>query len=117
MQSASSRYKLTLSITSLVRTVVSFAELVLMVRIILDFLKASSDALFVQWINRATDPMLWPFVGTFSPYELKGGYVIQLHEVLAFLFYAFVGYLFFHGITMLGAHRSIFRKGKLEDYR
>ena len=117
MKSFASRYKLTILLTSFVRGVFSFAELLIMVRIILDFLKASEDAFFVEWMNRFTDPLLWPFVGTFAPYELDGGYVVELYEILAFVVYAFLGYLITRGIAMLGEHKSILRRDKLDSYR
>ncbi len=117
MGSFAGRYKLTILSTSLVRTIFSFAELILMVRIILDFLNASSEALFVRWMNNLTDPLIWPFLGTFAPYELEGGYVIQLHEVLAFMVYAFLGYLIVRGITMLGEHKAMLKRGKPDLFR
>jgi len=117
MQSAASRYKLTLSFISFVRTIFSFVELILLVRIILDFLNASGEAIFVQWVNRATDPLIRPFLGTFAPYELDGGFIIQFHEILALVVYAFIGYLIVQGITILGSHKSLWRKNKLEEYK
>jgi len=118
MQSTANKYKFTLSLVSFVRTVFSFVELVLLVRIILDFLKASHEAIFMQFVVRITDPLIWPFLGTFSPYELDGGFVIQFHEILALVVYAFIGYLIVQGITILGSHKSLWSKGKTkEDYR
>ena len=116
MRGEASRYKITLSFVSLVRTVLSFVELILMVRIILDFLNASNNALFVQWMNRITDPLLWPFFGTFPSYELESGFVIQSHAILALVVYAFVGYLLVQGITISGSHRSLFKKNKLKEF-
>jgi len=105
-------HRITLMFISVFRTVFAFGELLIMVRIIFDFLKASSEALFVQWVNAFTNPLLQPFVGTFPPYELESGFVIQTHAVLAFVVYAFVGYLLVQGITLLGSHKNLFTRSK-----
>jgi len=116
MRIGTNRYRVTLSFISLVRATFSLVELMLMVRILLDFLRASSDALFVQWVNRITDPLLWPFLGTFPPYELSSGFVVQFHEILALIVYAFVGYLLVQGITILGSHRPLFVKDRPKGF-
>lgn len=105
-----SRHRITLSLVSIVRSVFALGELVIMVRILLDFLKASDEAVFVQFVNRITDPLLFPFLGTFPPYELQSGFVIQTYAALAFVVYALLGYLVVQGIMILGSHRSLFRK-------
>ena len=73
-------------------------------------------SIFVQWMNKATDPLLRPFIGTFSPYELDSGFVIQFHEIMALIVYAFVGYLMVQGIIILGSHSSMWRRNKLKEY-
>jgi len=85
-------------------------ELLIMYRIILDFLRASSEATFVYLINRLTDPLLKPFAGTFPPYELQGSYVIQSYAILALIVYSFIGYLIVRGISALSAHKPFWRK-------
>src|SRR3989338_3138677 len=110
MKIALSRHRVAFSLMAVVRTIFSFGELLLMVRIILDFLGASSDGFFVYTINKLTDPLLWPFVGTFPPYELNSGFVIQTYAVLAFAVYAFLGYLVTQGINAISTHRALWRK-------
>ena len=110
MQIALSRHRVAFSLMAIVRTTFSLGELVLMVRIILDFLRASPQAVFVHAVNKLTDPLLWPFVGTFPPYELDSGFVVQTYAVLAFVVYAFLGYLVTQGVSAISAHRTLWRK-------
>lgn len=110
MQTEVSRYKLSLFFISIVRTIFSFIGLVIVVRMILDFLKASQDALFVKWMNFVTDPLLRPFSGIFAPYVLEDGYVIRFDWMVAFAVYAFIGYVLVQIITILASHKSLFRK-------
>jgi len=114
MRIAVRRHRLAFTLIAFVRSAFSLIELVLMVRIILDFLRASADALFVSAIHRLTDPLLFPFIGTFPPYELQDGFVIQTHAVLALVVYAFVGYLIVQGISALSAHETLWRRNKIQ---
>ena len=101
-----------ISLMSLVKNAFAFLELFIVVRIILDFLRASQDALFIQWLNTATDPLLRPFVGIFPPLEISGGYILEFHAIIALIVYAFVGYIITSGLNFLAIHRILLRHDK-----
>lgn len=98
-----------ISLISVVKNVFALLELVIITRIILDFLRASQDALFIQWLNVITDPLLRPFVGIFPPLTVSGGFTLEFHAILALIVYAFVGYLTTAGLNALAIHRILLR--------
>lgn len=100
---------------SSVRSAFALLELLIITRVILDFLGASESALFTQWMHTATDPLLRPFVGIFDPVEIPNGFLLEFHGILALIVYAFIGYLVVAGLSVLAAHRSIRMSRKREN--
>ena len=101
-----------ISFISLVKNAFALLELVIITRIILDFLRASQDALFIQWLNIITDPLLRPFIGIFPPFEVSRGFILEFHAIIALIVYAFVGYLVTAGLNSLAIHRLLLRNSK-----
>jgi len=101
-----------LYLITIVKNLFALLELVIISRIILDFLRASEEALFTQWIHAATDPILAPFVGIFPPIEVSNGFLLEFHAISALIVYAFFGYLVTRGLGALVVHISDLRREK-----
>lgn len=95
-----------------VKNLFAFLELLIIARIILDFLKASEEALFTQWVHAATDPLLTPFVGVFPAIEVSNGFILEFHAILALVIYAIIGYAVSGGLGALAMHMSHLRDEK-----
>lgn len=107
--SAVKKPRVMISLISLVKSAFALLELFIVTRIILDFLRASQDALFIQWLNAATDPLLRPFIGIFPPLTVSGGFILELHAIFALIVYAFIGYLITAGLNFLAIHKILLR--------
>ncbi len=62
-------------------------------RILLKLLGANTLAPFVRWVYETSKPLLAPFEGMFPSPHLRGGFVIEVSALFAFLAYAFIEYL------------------------
>ncbi len=78
---------------SFIKTVTAFIELFIVLRILFDFLRASSSAPFTVFVNSVTDPLLKPFTGIFRQVEVYRGFYLDPSTLFALLFYAFAGYV------------------------
>jgi len=105
--SAVKKPRVMISLISLVKSVFALLELFIVTRIILDFLRASQDALFIQWLNVITDPLLRPFIGIFPPLTVSGEFILELHAIFALIVYAFIGYLITAGLNFLAIHKIL----------
>ena len=95
-----------------VKNLFAFLELLIISRIILDFLRASGEALFTQWVHAVTNPLLTPFVGIFPAVEVSNGFLLEFHAISALIVYAIVGYLISSGFGVLAVHMSHLRREK-----
>lgn len=94
-----------------VKNAFALLELLIISRIILDFLRASEEALFTQWVHAATDPLLTPFLGIFPAVEVNG-FILEFHAILALIIYAIIGYAVSGGLGVFAVHMSHLRDEK-----
>ena len=80
-------------VTGLVNLVVSVAEALLGLRIILKLLAANPAAPFVQWVYETSEPLITPFRGMFPSPVTETGSVFEFSSLFALMIYALLGYL------------------------
>lgn len=72
---------------------VSLAALLLTLRVVLKFAVAETDASFVQWAFRVTEPLLDPFRAVFTSEQAAGSWIIDWPALFAMAVYAAAGYV------------------------
>lgn len=73
---------------------VSFVEGVIVLRIILKLMGASTVAPFVRWVYETSKPLLYPFEGMFPSSQVGGiPFTIEFSALFALFVYVFIGYL------------------------
>lgn len=73
---------------------VSFVEGVILLRIVLKLMGASTVAPFVRWVYETSKPLLYPFEGMFPSSQVGGiPFTIEFSAFFALFIYVFVGYL------------------------
>lgn len=80
----------------LVNFFVTLAMLFLLLRVVLKFAVAETDASFVQWAFRITDPLLDPFRAVFQNAQeagAAGSWVVDWPALFAMAVYAAGGYI------------------------
>ncbi len=77
----------------LVELVTDFVGVVIGMRVLLKFLGANSQALFVKWIYETSNPLLVPFEGMFPTRGLGNGFTLEISALFALIAYSVVGYL------------------------
>lgn len=80
------RYLLTLS-----DIVIGIVEFLLIIRVLLKFLGASTQAPFVRWIYETTTPLLSPFEGMFPTSSLTTSFVLEVSTLFALITFALIG--------------------------
>lgn len=80
------RYILTLS-----DIVIGLVEFLLIIRVLLKFLGASTQAPFVRWIYETTTPLLSPFEGMFPASSLTTNFVLEVSTLFALITFALIG--------------------------
>jgi len=80
-------------ILSLINIVLAVVEIIIGLRIVLEFFGASSSASFVTWIYETSRPLLRPFFGIFPSTTLEGVFTIDFTALFALIIYALAGYL------------------------
>jgi len=79
------RYILTLS-----DIVIGIVEILLIIRVLLKFLGASTQAPFVRWIYETTSPLLSPFEGMFPSSSLTTHFVLEVSTLFALITFALI---------------------------
>ena len=88
---------------------VSFIEGVIVLRIILKLMGASTVAPFVRWVYETSKPLLYPFEGMFPSSQVGGiPFTIEFSALFALFVYVFVGYLIQEVLEFI----QIFKEGK-----
>lgn len=80
------RYILTLS-----DIVIGIVEFLLIIRVLLKFLGASTQAPFVRWVYETTSPLLSPFEGMFPSSSLITNFVLEVSTLFALVTFALIG--------------------------
>ena len=80
-------------LTAAVNFAFSFAAIALLVRLFLRLFGANPEAGFTKFIYDSTSPLLEPFRGVFSPYQIEPGNVLELSTILALVIYLVIAYL------------------------
>jgi len=75
-----------------VDTVIGIIELMLGLRLLLEFLGANPASAFVAWLYSVTDTLSGPFAGAF-PSLAVGGFVLDLSIIFAMIGYGLIGWL------------------------
>ena len=96
----------TRGLISLVKTVFTAIELLILLRTTLIFFNASASAVFVQWINELTNPLLRPFVGIFPSVTVGDGLVIEFYALFGPIVYAFIGYVITEALSVIASHAA-----------
>ncbi|MCP8615451.1 YggT family protein [Salirhabdus salicampi] len=76
----------------LIHGVIGIAQTILGLRIVLKLFGASTNAPFVQWIYKTSQPLLHPFEGIFPTKVLDGNFIIEFSSLFALLMYSLIGY-------------------------
>ena len=72
---------------------IGLAEVLLILRFILEFLGANGAAPFAMWVYDSTDILLLPFRGLFPIERLTKTFVIDFSTLFAVLVYGFLSYI------------------------
>lgn len=76
---------------TMVNVFVTLATLLLALRVVLKFAVAETDASFVQWAFRVSEPLLEPFRNIFTGAQASGSWVIDWPALFAMAVYAAAG--------------------------
>ncbi len=104
---------MTLSIRNGLQQVVDFLLAVVYffigVRIVLKLFLANPEAGFVQFIYRASDFLMRPFINIFPNLGFDGSRIIDTSAIIALIVYTVIGYLIIHIIENFAqTNRSYF---------
>lgn len=78
----------------LVNGFVFFAELLLLLRVVLKFFVAEANSSFVHWAFTTTNTLLEPFRGVFTnPTHTQGSWYVDYVALFAMAVYAAAGYI------------------------
>ena len=80
-------------LVSLVKYLIALLEVALTLRLVLKLLVASSYAVIVQLLYKATDWLLYPFKGIFQPVYFSNGGLFDRTAVAAMVGYALAAFI------------------------
>lgn len=80
-------------VVRVINAVVAVIEIVLTIRIVLEFFGASASSQFVNWIYSLSNSLIGPFVGSFAGLSVGPNSVIDFVAILAMIGYAILGWL------------------------
>lgn len=75
-----------------INTIIGVIEMMLALRLVLEFFAASTASAFVAWVYEVTDSIIGPFAGAF-PNLFIGGFPLELSTIFAMIGYAMIGWL------------------------
>jgi|SRR3989344_1382107 len=79
-------------IARVVNAIISIIELMLGLRLTLQFLGANPVSQFVAWTYSITDTLIGPFAGAFPALTI-GGFVVDVSTIFAMIGYVVIGWL------------------------
>ncbi len=90
-----------------VNVFVGLAELLLALRVVIEFFFTTAGGGFVAWVNYTTDTLLAPFRGVFpNPTHVPGNWYVDWVALFAMAVYMGVAYAFVGVATSWGAKRK-----------
>jgi uncharacterized protein YggT (Ycf19 family) len=82
-----------LFLSAITQFVFGLIEIMIVLRIMMKMLGASTVAPFVSWLYETTEPLLAPFSGVFPTPQVSGGFVLEISALVALVVYGLAGFL------------------------
>ncbi|MGH7175410.1 MAG: hypothetical protein ACREGR_03580 [Minisyncoccia bacterium] len=80
-------------VARLINLIVGLAEILFLIRIMLELLTANTASPFVAWVYQFSDRLMGPLLGAFPSLALGSGSIFDLTALLAMIVYAIVGWI------------------------
>jgi len=80
-------------VARVINVVVGIVELLLALRLVLEFLGANSGSSFIAWVYTASGGLVAPFQGAFPSISLGNGSLLDFAAILAMIAYVILGWL------------------------
>jgi uncharacterized protein YggT (Ycf19 family) len=82
-----------LFLSAITQFVFGLISIMIVLRIMMKMLGASTVAPFVAWLYETTEPLLSPFQGVFPTPQVTGGFVLEISALVALVVYGLAGFL------------------------